>query len=71
MSKPDDSDDFEMRDHYDFSQGVRNKYADRFKEGSKLVVLDPDVAAEFPDADSVNKALRVVLERKKSQDGAA
>ena len=71
MSNPDNDDDLEMRDHYDFSEGVRNKYADRFKKGSKLVVLDPDVAAEFPDAESVNKALRVVLQRKKSQEGAA
>jgi hypothetical protein len=71
MSKPENNDDYEMRDHYDFSDGVRGKYAERFQAGSKLVVLDPDVAAEFPDAESVNKALRVILERKKRQDGAA
>jgi hypothetical protein len=47
-----------MRDEYDFSRGVRGKYADRFAEGSNVVVLDPDVAARFPDSRAVNQALR-------------
>jgi hypothetical protein len=51
-----------MRPEYDFSKGVRNKYAARFKPGSLLVVLDPDVAAAFGDAKAVNKALRALLE---------
>ncbi len=50
-----------MRREYDFSQGVRGKYAKRFSEGTNLVLLDPDVAAEFPTAAAVNKALREVL----------
>ena len=50
-----------MRPEYDFSQGVRGKYAKRFSEGNNLVLLDPDVAAEFPTAAAVNKALREVL----------
>ena len=50
-----------MRQEYDFSQGVRGKYAKRFSEGTNLVLLDPDVAAEFPSAAAVNKALREVL----------
>jgi hypothetical protein len=45
-------------DEYDFSQGVRGKYAKRYAEGTNVVVLAPDVAAVFPDADSVNDALR-------------
>ncbi|MDH3727387.1 MAG: hypothetical protein OER77_07630 [Myxococcales bacterium] len=48
----------EMRTEYDFSDAVRAKYADRFKEGSNVVVLDPDVAAVFPDSKAVNDALR-------------
>ena len=44
---PDSSD--EMRPEYDFSKGVRGKYAQRFREGTNVVVLDPDVAAEFKD----------------------
>lgn len=48
----------EMRAEYDFSKGVRGKYAARYQEGSNVVVLDPDVAAAFPDAKAVNDALR-------------
>jgi hypothetical protein len=42
-----------MRPEYDFSKGVRGKYAARLKPGSQIVVLDPDVAAAFGDAKSV------------------
>lgn len=52
----------EMRPQYDFSGGVRGKYAARFAEGCKVVVLDPDVAEVFPDAVSVNEALRRLME---------
>ena len=51
-----------MLPEYDFSKGVRNKYAARLKPGSQIIVLDPDVAAAFGDAKSVNKALRMLLE---------
>ena len=61
----------EIRDDYDFSGGVRGKYAARFAEGSNIVVLDPDVAAEFDSAEAVNQALRTYLARKKSEEGAA
>lgn len=50
-----------MRAEYDFSHGVRGKYAKRFSEGTNLVLLEPDVAAEFRSAAAVNKALRQVL----------
>jgi hypothetical protein len=49
-----------MRDEYDFSLGVRGKYATRFAEGSNVVVLEPDVAARFPDSRAVNQALRAL-----------
>ena len=48
----------EMRDEYDFRGGVRGKYAQRFAQGSNIVVLDEDVARIFPDSASVNRALR-------------
>lgn len=51
----------EMRPEYDFSDGVRGKYAARFAEGTNLVLLAPDVAAEFPTASAVNKALREII----------
>ena len=69
MSNSSDSD--EMRDEYDFSKGTRGKYTERLKAGSSVVVLEPDVAAEFENSEAVNKALRVYLARKKSEEGAA
>ena len=48
----------EMRKEYDFSQGVRGKYAKAYHQGSNVVVLAPDVAERFPNAESVNQALR-------------
>ena len=48
----------EMLPEYDFSGGVRGKYASRFAKDTIMVVLDPDVAEVFPDHNSVNKALR-------------
>jgi hypothetical protein len=51
-----------MRPEYDFSKGVRGKYAARLKPGSQIVILDPDVAAAFGDAKSVNRALRTLME---------
>ncbi len=62
MSKVQRTDDFEMREEYDFSKGVRGKYAARYAQGSNIVVLDPDIAEVFPDSESVNKALRAIAE---------
>jgi len=47
-----------MLEEYDFSGGVRGKYAKRYAEGANVVVIDPDVAEYFPDHDAVNNALR-------------
>ncbi len=52
--------DPEMLEEYDFSGGVRGKYAARFAEGANVVVLDPDVAEVFTDSESVNQALRAL-----------
>ena len=57
----------EMRDEYDFSGGVRGKYAGRFAQGSNIVVVDPDLASVFPDSRAVNAALRVISEAAKHQ----
>lgn len=53
--------DPDMLDEYDFSKGVRGKYAQRFAEGSNIIVLSPDVAEVFPDSESVNEALRALI----------
>ena len=49
-----------MRKEYDFSGGERGKYARRYAEGGNVVVLEPDVARLYPDAKSVNRALRAI-----------
>ena len=54
--------DSDMLDEYDFSDGVRGKYVERFAKGSNIVVLDPDVAEIFTDSESVNQALRALAE---------
>lgn len=51
----------EMLEEYDFSKGVRGRYAARYAAGSNVVVLAPDVAEAFPDSDAVNEALRTLL----------
>ncbi|PIX47760.1 MAG: hypothetical protein CO064_01770 [Anaerolineae bacterium CG_4_9_14_0_8_um_filter_58_9] len=53
--------DPDMLDDYDFSKGVRGKYVQRFKSGSNIVVLSPDVAEVFSDSESVNEALRTLI----------
>ena len=67
MKETDEEDD--LRPEYDFSQmkGVRGKYVSRYREGTNLVLLDPDVAAAFPDAKAVNEALRLLLQDKENQ----
>lgn len=59
MKKKSDGAD-EMRAEYDFSGGVRGKYAERYANGTNVVLLDPDVAAVFRDQASVNRALRAL-----------
>lgn len=62
-SKDDKTDD--LRPEYDLREllkdGVQGKYADRFQEGTNLVLLDSDVAEAFPNDEAVNEALRLVI----------
>ncbi len=53
--------DDEMRHEYDFSGGVRGKYANRYAEGTNLILIEPDLAAEFPNSRSVSRALTAYL----------
>jgi len=50
--------DPEMLEEYDFSGGIRGKYVSRYKEGTNIIVLDPELIEYFPDSASVNEALR-------------
>ena len=65
MSNVNDEPADEMLDEYDFSDGVRGKFAGRFSD-EKLVALDPDVAEAFPDAEAVNEALRELIHQRTS-----
>ena len=56
--------DDDLRPEYDFANmtgGVRGKYVDRYRSGTNIVLLEPDIAAAFPTAESVNEALRMLL----------
>jgi len=50
----------DMLAEYDFSGGVRGKYATRYARGTNLVLLEPDVAKFFPTAEDVNTSLRAL-----------
>ncbi len=63
--------DDELRPEYDLSKllkdGVRGKYAERYKAGTNLVLLAPDVMQAFPTDEAVNEALRLVIQLAKIQ----
>jgi len=56
-----------MRDEYNFKSGERGKYAKRYKEGTNLILLDPEVAKYFPNSKSVNRALQGLISQGKAQ----
>jgi len=60
-------DDDTMQTEYDFSEGVRGKYFDRYWHGRTIVQLDEDVAKDFPNSESVNEALRKYRELAKER----
>lgn len=59
--------DPDMLEEYNFSKGIRGKYAKRYAEGTNVVVIEPDIAKIFPDHNSVNQALRSLAEIVKKQ----
>jgi len=66
--------DPDMLEKYDFSGGVRGKYAKRYAEGTNVVVIDPDVAEYFPDHEAVNEAmcgLAAIIKRQRKAEPAA
>jgi hypothetical protein len=65
MKKEIDELEDELRPEYDFSKmagGIRGKYVERYRAGTNLVLLDPDVAQAFPTDASVNEALRLLIQ---------
>lgn len=60
----------EMRPEYDLSKlknQVRGKYAERYREGTNIVLLEPEVSKAFPDSDSVNSALKLLIDLAKKE----
>ena len=53
--------DKQMRAEYDIRGGARGKDYERYRQGTNVVVLEPDIAAVFPDSESVNQALRLLI----------
>jgi len=67
MKNVESEEEDDLRPEYNFSEmqgGVRGKYVERYRQGTNLVLLDPDVAAAFPDGKAVNDALRLLLHEK-------
>jgi hypothetical protein len=62
--------DDDMRNEYDFSTGgVLGKYYERYRQGTNVVLLDPDLLEESPDSESVNQTLRRVLRERRKRRG--
>ena len=57
----------DLRSEYDFSAGVRGKHHQNYQAGTNVVFLDADVAKAFKDSESVNQALRLLLDLAKRQ----
>jgi len=59
-------DEDELRPEYDLPEllqgAVRGKYAERYRQGTNLILLEPDVARAFPTDESVNQALRLAMQ---------
>ena len=62
MKRPNSSNG--LRDDYNFASmrgGVRGKYSKRYREGTNIVLLEPEIARAFPNDEAVNEALRGIL----------
>ncbi len=68
MSKPEKKRSAEeMLPEYDFRGGTRGRYAERYAEGSNVVVIAPDLTETFPTSGAVNEALRTLVEEGKKK----
>ncbi len=57
-----------LRDEYSedlIRSGVRGRYTKRYREGTNIVLIDPDLHALFPDSEAVNRALREYVATKR------
>ena len=74
MNKKTETND-ELRPEYDMKSllksAARGKYAARYRAGTNLVLLEPEVAKAFPNDKAVNEALKLVIKLKKTQESAS
>ena len=59
---PEPEEDMLPEYRFDYSKAKPNRFAARLKQGSRAVILDPDVAAVFSTTESVNAVLRALIE---------
>ena len=61
----------DIRSEYDFSKGIRGKHHKAYRQGTNIVLLETDVAEVFKDSESVNHALRMLMDiaKKKQMEG--
>lgn len=73
MKKKLDELEDDLRPEYDLKslirRGERGKYAKRYKEGTNLILLEPELLKFFPNEKAVNDTLRLVVELNKMQQG--
>ena len=58
-----------LRDEYPeglIKSGARGKYAERYRDGTNVVLIDPDLQKIFPDSEAVNRALREYVSSKRT-----
>lgn len=70
MKRKKDNEADELRPEYNLNELKfigRGIYAQRYRSGTNLVLLEPDVRMAFPDDESVNEALRVIAKAAKQQ----
>ena len=60
-------DEDDLLPEYDFSGAVRGKYYERYRQGTNVVLLDPDIAAVFRDSAAVNDTLRLLVSLAKAK----
>jgi hypothetical protein len=63
------SDDDEMLPEYDLTGGVRGKYAERYRQGTNVVLLEADLAKVFTSSEAVNDALRELVRIRTASGG--
>ena len=64
MQKPNDADDYELREEYDLSKMTvvaKGRYAPHRRAGKNVILLAPEVVQAFPTDEAVNEALRLVM----------